>query len=142
MEDFIRLLQQECSYVPETQNLRMLLTHGETKKFGRKGVIIETGRVDENVYIVREGIIRFHYFSGDRENTFGFGVRGTVFLSPMGYYMRRPSFMAVSACVPTTLTVISKTEMMKVMAENIDIERWFLHLWMNRASPIVRRSLR
>lgn len=131
-DDFIRLLQQECGYEPQAENLRRLLQLGEVREFRRKAAVIESGFVDDNVYILLDGLIRIHYYSEGRDVTYGFGSPGTVFLSVQSYYLHGAAFLSASACMKSVVLVITKADMENFMTGNADIERWFHHIWMNQ----------
>lgn len=130
----VSLLQQECSYRPDADSLESLLAQCDTRTYSRNEVIINTGEVNDNIYIVDEGIIRIHYLHGDKEITFGFGIRATVFLSPVGYYMRQPAFMTTSACTRCVVKVIKRVDFERFAIANLDLERWFHSLWMHQLS--------
>ncbi len=71
MQDFKKLLDAECGYrmKPETmERFTGLMTEFELK---RGKAVIPYGESDNNVYVVREGIVRIAYFNGFKEKTFG-----------------------------------------------------------------------
>ena len=82
MDDFKMLIRREGKFdIPETE-LDMLLDNMEESYIPAKTNVIEVGKINTNVYLIKEGIFRVSYLSGDREVTYGFGEAGSFFLSP------------------------------------------------------------
>lgn len=50
----VSLLRQECSYRPGADSLESLLAQCDTRTYSRNEVIINTGEVNDNIYIVDE----------------------------------------------------------------------------------------
>lgn len=93
MEELIDLIMREGDFHPSEVVVRKLLSLGEEVHFAPKKAVIEYGRINRNVYIVKEGILRVVYFEKDKEETYGFASPGTIFLSPHSYYMNQPAVM-------------------------------------------------
>lgn len=98
MDDFKMLIRREGKFdIPEAE-LDMLLDNMEESYIPAKTHVIEVGKINTNVYLIKEGIFRVSYLSGDREVTYGFGEAGSFFLSPHSFYMNKPAFMQVDTC--------------------------------------------
>lgn len=85
MEDLIDVIMREGDFHPSEEVVRRLLSLGEEVSFAPKKAVIEYGRINHNVYIVKDGILRVVYFEKDKEETYGFASPGTILLSPHSY---------------------------------------------------------
>lgn len=85
MEELIDVIMREGDFHPSEEVVRRLLSLGEEVSFAPKKAVIEYGRINHNVYIVKDGILRVVYFEKDKEETYGFASPGTIFLSPHSY---------------------------------------------------------
>lgn len=91
-------------------------------------VLIPYGKLDENVYIVKSGIVRQAYFDGLKEKTHAFGTQGTMIISFHSYYMRTPSFFQIEACCETMVLKISKSKFENFIKGSHDFAQWMLDL--------------
>lgn len=98
MDDLKRLIRQEGKYAVPERELDLLLENMEESLIPPKTHVIEAGKINSNVYLIKEGILRMSYLYDDREITYGFGDPGSFFLSPHSFYMNRPAFMQVDTC--------------------------------------------
>lgn len=66
MDDFKMLIRREGKFdIPEAE-LDMLLDNMEESYIPAKTHVIEVGKINTNVYLIKEGIFRVSYLSGDR----------------------------------------------------------------------------
>lgn len=82
MEELIDLIMREGDFHPSEVVVRKLLSLGEEVHFAPKKAVIEYGRINRNVYIVKEGILRVVYFEKDKEETYALPRRGRFFSRP------------------------------------------------------------
>lgn len=61
-----QLLKQECGYIPSETTLDLFLEHTEELVLDAGVTIINPGDVDNDMYIVAKGIIRFADMDGKR----------------------------------------------------------------------------
>lgn len=78
MEKLKELLANECSFRPSGKLLDELLAPAESIELKKNEVLIMSGRLDPNVYIVKSGVMRYSYMNGIREVTFAFALPGSV----------------------------------------------------------------
>jgi CRP-like cAMP-binding protein len=137
MEDLRKLLDVECSYRMKSETMDEflgLVTEQIELKEGQP--LITYGRFDDNVYILRSGIMRFMYFDGTKEITFGFSSPGTVIISYYPFYRREASFFQVEACCEAVVMKIPKSKITELIGQSIDFAQWMLwismaQLWLN-----------
>jgi CRP-like cAMP-binding protein len=93
--------------------------------------LIPYGRFDDNVYILKRGIMRTVYFDGLKEITYSFALPGTMMISYHSYYMRTPSFFQLEACCDSVLMKITKREFVQLMQQSNDFAQWII--WLSAA---------
>jgi CRP-like cAMP-binding protein len=91
--------------------------------------LIDYGRMDDNVYILKEGIVRYSWFDGTNERTYGFAMPGTMMISYHCYYMRRPSFFRLEACRREMVALrLSKKDLDALIDAHPEVAKWMLNL--------------
>ena len=89
MEKLKELLANECSFRPSGKLLDELLAPAESIELKKNEVLIMSGRLDPNVYIVKSGVMRYSYMNGIREVTFAFALPGSVMIAMHSYWALR-----------------------------------------------------
>ena len=74
-----------------------LMKKGTELRFKARMPIIKTGDVDENVYIVRDGMVRGVFFSNRRENTIFFAFPGDFVASTATLTLGLPAQITIEA---------------------------------------------
>lgn len=106
MDHLLQLLERELGHLPQGDGLLELLDASELKKFSTNDIIIKSGRVVRDVFIVNTGIVRFADVTDDKDRTFGFALPGSIFSSKYSFVMNRPSYYQVTACCDTSVIQI------------------------------------
>jgi CRP-like cAMP-binding protein len=92
--------------------------------------LIPYDRYDNNIYVLKSGIIRSVYFDGIQERTFAIAMAGTVMISYYSFYRREPSYFQLEACCDATVAMkISKSAFVNLIKESNDFAQWIL--WMS-----------
>lgn len=125
-DELKQLLEQELGYLPGC-SIDLLLSKGVIKHYHKGGVIIECGKLCDDVFIIKEGIMRFVDMNGDRERTFAFALPGTLFFSKHSFVMSLPSYYQVEACCECELLVISRRDFWQAAEESHELALWLLH---------------
>lgn len=124
-----QLISQECSCIPSDEVLDMLLSRAEELHVRANSPVIPYGKLDDSVYILKSGIVRYCYFDGDKEKIWGFACPGTIMISYNCFYMNAPSFFQLEACKePAAVLRIPKGEFNWMLESSRDFTRWFLQL--------------
>lgn len=93
-----------------------------------KETLVAYGRFDDNVYVMKSGIIRYCYFDGIRERTFGFAMPGSVMIQYHCHFMRKPSFFQPEACGETVVMKIARRDFDALIARSHEFSNWMLTL--------------
>lgn len=128
MEQFEKLLSDETSYKLSDELMNRLMTDMTEVCLKEGEVLIPYGRTDSHIYVVKSGIVRYCYFDGDKEKTFGFATPGTMMLSYHSYVMNEPSFFQLEACNKAAVMKIPKPEFDRLLEQSNEFSRWMLSL--------------
>lgn len=92
----------------------------------RREAMIDAGKFDPNIYIVKNGMVRLTYMDNNLERTRGFAMPGTLLISYHSYYGDAPSFYRFEAVVPSVVVKISKEKFDKLIKEDQEFAFWLL----------------
>lgn len=133
MDELIEAIMQEGDFHPSEEVVRKLLSLGTETYFPAKKPVIEYGRINTNIYVVKSGILRVVYYQEEKEETYGFASPGTIFLSPHSYYVNQPAVMQFEACKKgCTCIEIPKARFKELLAESHECACWMFDLAMGQ----------
>jgi CRP-like cAMP-binding protein len=128
MEELRKLLDTECCYRMKDKTMDRFLGLMTEVELKRGEPLIDYGAFDNNVYVVKEGIMRVAWFSGFKENTYGFALPGTLLISYYPFYNGEPAFSKFEACCPSTVMKISKIKFLDLARESHDFSQWMMFM--------------
>lgn len=130
METLKKLFDEEGRYYRISDELKDMLLGAvvETLHIKSGETLIPYGKLDENIYIIKEGITRRVYFDGMKEKTYAFATPGTLMMSYHSYYMRLPSFYQIEACCDSVILKISKKGFQEMIKQSHEFTQWMLDL--------------
>lgn len=102
----------------------ILMSKGKTTAHKARSVIVQTGTVDNNVYLVREGIARGVYRNNSKENTIYFAFPGDFVGSSGSISLNRPAIISIEAVDDAVVTSFPFEDMMSLAAESETFMRW------------------
>ena len=126
-DELKKLLYDECIRykMPDEMLDRFIGAMSEFRLKNRQ-VLIPYGKMDANVYVLKSGLIRFCYFDGEKEKTYGFSSPGTVIISYHSHFMRAPSFFQLESCGESVVEKISQSEFDEMVAASHEFAQWVL----------------
>lgn len=133
IESIRKLLKEEGNFGPSDEIIDMFLSCTEEISVKPKERLIEYGRVNTDVYCLKEGIMRLFHIEDAKEITFGFATPGTIFLSPQSYYMKQPAFLMIENCKTESKVLrMSKERFNRLMEESHEFSRWMFNIAMGQ----------
>lgn len=123
-----QLLNEECNYRMNDRTMESFIGLMVEMNLKNNEPLIAYGRFDENIYILKEGIMRFAYFDGMKEMTFGFSIPGTVIIQYHSFYNRMPSFFQIESCGRSTVMKVSRSDFDRLANSSEDFLKWMFHL--------------
>ena len=128
MEYIKELLCKEVGLDPKGKEVDKFLELAVEIPFSSGEVIIETGVVNRDIYVVKEGIIRYVDMNGDRERTFAFGLPGTLFMSMYSFWKGDPSYYSIEACCDSVMLKVKWKDFWNLVDNNLDVAKWMLNI--------------
>lgn len=116
-----------------------LMKKGKEMRFKARMPIIKTGDVDENVYIVRDGMVRGVFFANGRENTIYFAFPGDFVASTASLSLGLPAQITMEAFFETVVTVIPMAEFLKMAERSPVFMRWMTEWFLGQIWTIERK---
>ena len=135
MECFSR----EGSFILPEDLAHKIFSGAEDVWVGPRESVIGYGKVDTNIYIVAEGILRAGYFDGNKEVTLAFTDIGTMFMSLHGYFAGKPAFIYYQACSKCLLKRISKEFFDNLIEESPVFARWVYSVAIHQLYALERK---
>lgn len=126
MERLKELLAQECSFRLSDELIDKLLASAEIIELKRNGILVMGGKYDPNIYIVKDGVIRYTYMDGTKEMTFAFALPASVMIAMHSYYAHLPAFYQLEACCKSTVLKISQKHYNQLIESSHEFARWAL----------------
>ncbi len=131
METLRKQLNAECSYSMEDETMDRFIALMTEVELKAGEALIPYGKFDDNVYILKDGIMRTIYFDGLKEITYSFALPGTMMISYYSYYMRSPSFFQLEACCDSVMMKVTKREFVELIRQSNDFAQWII--WLSTA---------
>lgn len=94
--------------------------------------MIDEGKFDPDIYIVKTGLIRGIYHDRNMEKTAGFALPGTILISFHCYYGRDRSYYRFEACCPSEVVRIPKAYFNEMLRKHHEFALWILSAHQNQ----------
>jgi CRP-like cAMP-binding protein len=91
-----------------------------------KEVLIPYGKVDPNLYVQKDGMLRAFYLDNGTEKTYGFSSPGTIVISYHSMFSREPSVFQIESCGETTLLKMTKKQVDELLDSSLEFAKWLL----------------
>ncbi len=128
MELLRKQLNSECGYLMKDETMDMFLGLMTELKLKRSQLLIPYNTVDDNIYIVKRGIIRTAHFDGFNERTFAFALPGTVLISYYSFCSGIPSFSKLEACCDSVVMKVTKAGFLDLAGRSNDFAQWMMFM--------------
>lgn len=91
----------------------------------KKGhVLMQADRLEQYLYLIKQGIVRAYAESDKGEITFWFGEEGEAVLSMASYVMDIPSYENIALLEDCTLYQIAKADLQELYKKDIHVANW------------------
>jgi CRP-like cAMP-binding protein len=137
MADFLQFCNQ---FSPLNQEATEdLFENIKIKTFQKGEYLLKTGEVCKHLYFINEGLTKIFFIKDDKEFINVFGIENRLFTVFESYVTQTPSNFNVIALEPTTITLISYSEMDKLCKKHHGVETFFRKLASLAATKMTRR---
>ncbi|MCB0633521.1 MAG: cyclic nucleotide-binding domain-containing protein, partial [Lewinella sp.] len=87
-------------------------------------ILLKAGRVENNVYFIRKGIVRAYVYQNDHEVTFWFGREGEAVISMKSYIDSEPGYEDIELLEDCELYSLTSEDLHRLYEQNIHIANW------------------
>ena len=141
METLKKLLNAECDYRMADETMDRFLGLMTEVHLKNKEPMISYGRLDNSIYIVKEGVIRHAYFDGLREKTFAFAAPGTLIISYHSFCRHSPSVFQYESCGESIVMKVSKEKLDNLLGQSVDFTNWLLRMSMYQLCSVEKKAV-
>lgn len=124
--DVIDNLKKEGLVEVSDEVLGKFIMNAEEIQIKRNQVLVEEGEVNDNVYVVRSGVIRYCYKRDGRDVTTYFAMASTPVVCYHCFVLGYPAFYRLEACTKTILLKIKKKDVENLILESHEFSRWMI----------------
>jgi CRP-like cAMP-binding protein len=132
METLKKQLNEVCDYRMEEETMDRFLGLATEFRLKNKELLIPYGKLDDNVYILKEGIVRFAYFDGLSEKTFSFSTPGNLIISYHSFYKHIPTSFQYESCGESVILRVPKAKFDELLRQSRDFTDWILRMSMEQ----------
>ena len=86
--------------------------------------ILETGKVEKNIFFLKRGIVRAYTLIGGKEITFWIGKEGATIVSMNGYVNDEPGYETMELMEDSDFYVLKRLKLQELFAEDLHIAYW------------------
>lgn len=86
--------------------------------------ILETGKVEKNIFFLKRGIVRAYTLIGGKEITFWIGKEGATIVSMNGYVNDEPGYETMELMEDSDFYVLKRIKLQELFAEDLHIANW------------------
>jgi len=122
----LKKLVNNFSYKISEEEVDEFFSYLKEVHYKRNTSIVAAGEMNDNLYIVKDGIIRSFYTKENKEITLYFGMDGDFFFSANSFYGGLPSLITIESCGDTELMMISKQDFMNLCYHSVGFANWAL----------------
>ena len=109
--------------LPDTSMEKLLkCLFEETHPKGYK--LLETGRVETNIFFIKKGIVRVYIPDDEKGITFWIGKEGDTIVSLKSYTNNLPGYETIELIEESVLYVLKHKDIQKLFNEDIHIANW------------------
>ena len=136
------LLFEESGFEMSDELLARMLESMTEIRLKNKEVLIPYGKIDTDLYLQVDGLLRACYMDGENEKTYGFSGKGTVAMSYHSHFVNEPSVFQIESCGETTVLRMSKQNLDELTDSSLEFAKWLLtihigQLYMNESKLTV-----
>lgn len=92
--------------------------------FEKGSLLMESNRIEKQIYFLKEGIVRAYALLDEEERTFWFGEEGSVILSMRSYVESKASYESLEALENCRVYRMSIEDLQQLFENDIEIANW------------------
>lgn len=140
MKTLQKLLDDAIDYRMQDETMEKFLSLMTPVRLKNKESLIPYGKSDNNLYIVKEGIIRFAYLDDAKDKTYAFAAPGTLMICS-SFYNNYPSFFNYEACCESVVMKMTKADFEELLKESDDFKNWMLRMSLEQIWDLEKKAV-
>ncbi len=128
METLKKSINADCDYRMRDETMDAFLGLMTEIHLKNNEPLIPYGKVDNNAYMIKDGVIRLAYFDGLTEKTFAFATAGTLLLSYHSFQKGMPSSFQYESCGESVVMKVPRVKFDELLKQSDDFKNWFLKI--------------
>lgn len=134
LEEIVRV-----SYPVADEDVRRLVACARLVHLKKGQFVITQGKKNENLYFIRNGMLRSFCEYDGKEDTRWFAIEGDVIASLHSLYKGLPAMSSIEALVPTDVYCVSRLDIEALIADSGDLVYWAYNLAMEQLFALEMR---
>ncbi len=130
--DFREELGKESDSPLDDHLFKLIVDNSRLLEYSKGEAIVDFGEIDQDLYIIREGIVRGYMHGQYDEVNIFFGMTGTLLCSMHGFSLGEPSKIRIEACCPTQVIKMTKATTESLMKDHNDFCLWMAGVFSRR----------
>lgn len=114
---------------------------GIAKVVAKGTIILREGDVEKNIYYIETGAVRVYYLTETEEKVIRLGYKGSIINSLSSFIKEKPSEFFVEAIRKTTLKVIDKATLLKLVSSDVESMQQYIQLLENLITQQIDREI-
>lgn len=86
--------------------------------------VLESGKVEKNIFFIKKGIVRAYTSVGGKEITFWIGKEGATLVSMKGYVNDEPGYETMELMEDSVLYVLERKKLKELFLDDLHIANW------------------
>ncbi len=114
---------------------------GTTKVVAKGTIILREGEIEKNIYYIETGALRVFYLTETEEKVIRLGYKGSIINSLSSFLKEKPSEFFVETIRKTTLKVIDKVALQKLVSNDVESMQQYIQLLENLVTQQIDREI-
>ena len=128
MKKLRELIRNECDFPLSDEVLDRFIGLMDRREVRRGKAVVETGDVNPDIYVVREGVFSADYFDGINDRCWAFALPGILMYSGHSYFCGEPAFYRYVACCNSVVYHCTKRDLDALIASSHEFAQWMHRL--------------
>ncbi len=111
-------------YALPDASLQKLKACLEETAYPKGAHILEIGKVEKNIFFIKEGIVRAYTYIEGKEITFWIGKEGATLVSMKGYVSDEAGYETMELMEDSVLYVLERKKLQELFREDLHIANW------------------
>lgn len=128
MDTLKKKLNATCDYCMSDETLDRFFKLTSEVRLKNQESLIPYGKLDSNIYVVKEGIIKLYYLDSIGDKTFAFATAGDMIICYCSYFMGTPAIFNYESIGDSVVMKVPKEKFDELISQSNDFKSWLLRI--------------